>query len=36
MRSIISPKELIDLRNAIDEAATNVLTREGYEGTREI
>jgi hypothetical protein len=29
----VSPQELIDLRKAVDEAATNVLAQEGYEGT---
>jgi hypothetical protein len=28
----VSPKELIDLRNAVDDAAKKVLEQEGYEG----
>jgi hypothetical protein len=28
----VSPKELIDLRNTVDDAATKVLEQEGHEG----
>jgi hypothetical protein len=28
----ISPQELIELRNGVDEAASKVLAQEGYEG----